>query len=261
MRMKTWVVVAVVIVCLALFVFGRETLSYLAGAREYTGAAVKDRIPAEFEISRLNTMLAKLDSTIENRRSALVDMQLQAEALEREIGKRQQDLSRDRLALEKAAVLLEKKQETYTVGGLTYTYAEVDADARIKAERFRQDADMLATRRDTLAQSSRAITDTRDVLSNAEVERQRLANDIERLEIRAVSLKTTSQITPAHMARTDASLGTAYEDIQQAVQELEHRLTKGERLIEVRRSDSAGIDYARNEHQRSGLESIREVLQ
>jgi len=94
MSTRKWLVVAVVVVGLALFVFGRETLSYLAGAREFTEGAVKERIPTEFEIARIETMLTKLDSVIEKRRSALVDMQLQSEALEKEIQNRRKDLAR-----------------------------------------------------------------------------------------------------------------------------------------------------------------------
>jgi len=261
MRLKTWLVIAAVAVCLGLFVFGRETCSYLAGTREYTKNAVKETMPPQFEVSRLKTMLSKLDCVIEKRRGGLVDMQLQAEALEKEIGNRRGDLVADRVALEKAAALLEDKQETYTIGGVKYAYAEVDADARVKAERFRQDMDMLAARENTLVQFVQAINDTRGVLSNAEVERQRLGNEIERLEIRAASLKTNSQVATERQAGKDTSLGTAYENIQKAVTELEHRLAKGERMIEFKRTGSTGINYAKNDVQQSGLEAIREVLQ
>ena len=44
MRLKTWLIVGSGIVCLAVFVFGREALSYVAGARQYTNAAIKDHI-------------------------------------------------------------------------------------------------------------------------------------------------------------------------------------------------------------------------
>ena len=261
MRLKTWLIVGGIALCLGLFVFGRETFSYLAGARQYTRDAVKNRIPTEIEVARLKSLLTGLDRAIDGRREALVDMQLQAEALEQEIAKRQQDLAADRAALEKAAALLEDRKETYMIGDYSYTYAEVDADARIKAERFQHDTDMLATRQDTLARSSATIIDTRAVLSNAEVERQKLADDIERLEIRAASLKTTGQIAADRQAGTGSSLGSAYEQIQTAVSELERRLTKGERLIDAKRTGSVGIEYAKRKNQQSGLAAIREALQ
>ena len=188
-------------------------------------------------------------------------MQLQAEALERETEARRQSLAADRTGLEKAAALLAENQEAYTIGGLTYTYAEVDADAHIKVKRFKEDTDLVAAREDTRSEFVGAINDTRDVLSNADVERQRLADEIDRLEIRATSLKTTSQIAAERQVGTGVSLGTAYEGIQKAVTELEHRLTKGERLLDAKKTGAVGIDYAKNETAQSGLDAIREVLQ
>lgn len=261
MKLKTWIAVGVVVVCLALFVFGRETFSYFAGAREYTQAAVKNSVPAEFEISRLKAMLSKLDRTIAQRQEALVDMQLQAEGLEKEIRKRQANLVKDRKALEKAADLLEKKQDSYAIGSHAYTYAEVDTDARIKANRFRQDRELLAAREDTLAHFTGTINDSRKVLSDAQVERQRLANDVESLEIRATRLSARAQIEPGKEHGKDQSLGKAYVSIQKGIAELERRLEKGERLFEIKKSGVEGINYAKNTVKKSGLEAIAEVLQ
>ena len=60
MKPKTVVLIGAIIAVLAVFVFGKEAISYLAGAREYTKVAFKDRIPTELEISRLKAMLGSL---------------------------------------------------------------------------------------------------------------------------------------------------------------------------------------------------------
>lgn len=175
MNTKTLIIVGIVILSLALFVFGKEAISYLSGAREYTRDAVKERIPPELQISRQKSMLGKLDKVIEKRRGTSVDMQLQSERLQKEIQRRHKNLAGDRTALEKAAALLEKEQDSYVIGGLTYSYAEVDADARIKAERFRQDQELLAARETTLGRFADAVNDARRIVSDTDVERQGLA--------------------------------------------------------------------------------------
>jgi len=261
MRLKTWLIVGGGVLCLGLLMFGQDAWSYVASARHFTRTVIKDRIPEEVEIARLRTMLSGLDKTIDRRRRTLVDMQLQAESLEKELACRRATLATDRAALDKAANLLDDKQETYTIGGYTYTYAEVDADARIKATKLRQDQDMLAARENTLSRATEAIATTRGVLSNTEVERQKLTDKVDRLEIRAASLRTTTEIATEHKYGKDESLGTAYQRIQKAVTDLDHRLTKGERLIEVKRTGDPGINYARKEDHQSGLDAIQEVLQ
>ena len=261
MRLKTWLIAVAVAVSVGLLVFGREAVSYVAGARDFARDAVKDRMPTEMEVARLKSMLRKVGRTIDSRREALVEMQLEAEASAKEIDGRRHDLSADRTALEKAAALLRDRQGTYAIGGLSYTYEEVDTDARIKAARFRQDRDLLATRQDTLTRFTEAINDSRNVLSNAEVERQKLADEIERLEIRAVGLKTITEIASGPDTGPDTWSGAAFEDIEHAVGDLGRRLTKGERLTEAQRTGSIGVDYARKERQRSGLEAIQEALQ
>ena len=261
MRTKTWLCVSGVVVCLAIFVFGRETLSYLAGARECTGAVVKDMIPVEIEISRLKRMLTGLDGTVAKRRQALVEMQMQNESLEREIAGRCGTLASDRTALEKAKAMLEGGQESYVIGHFTYSHAEVNADARIKAERFRQDNELLAARQRTLAQSAAAINDSRKILSDAEVERQRLANSVQELEIRSGRLATMRQIDSRKKHGADSTLGKAYARVEESIADLERRLTKGERLFEIRKTGVDGINYARNDVHPSGLDALREVLQ
>lgn len=260
MTTKTWLIVGIIIVSLVIFVFGKEAISYLSGSREYTREAVKDRIPPEFEISRLKSMLGKLDGGIEKRREALVEMQLQGESLEKEIGQRRKRLDEDDAILRKVAGMLEKKQDTYEIGGIAYSYAEVDTDAVIKAERFRQDKELLAAREKTLVQFTVAISDNRKILSDAEVERQRLANAVEQLEIRTTQLKTMNQIETGKERGKDQSLGKAYVSIQKAITELEHRLEKGERLFDIKKTGVQGIDYAKNTVRKSGMEAITEVL-
>ncbi|MFC1460982.1 hypothetical protein ACFLQR_00525 [Verrucomicrobiota bacterium] len=264
MNTRTFIIVGIVILCLAVFVFGKEAISYLSGAREYTRAAVKERIPPELEISRLNSMLSRLNKVIDKRKGALVDMQMQAESLEKEIKTRSKRLKEDDALLRKVAKMLAKGQEcknSYVIGGIAYSYAEVDADAKIKAERFRQDRELLAAREETLGHFSEAINDARKVLSDAEVERQGLANQVEGLGIRAERLKTQSQIEAGKDYTGGESLGKAYSSIQRGIADLERRLTKGERLFEIRKTGVAGIDYAQNTVQKSGLEALKEVLQ
>jgi hypothetical protein len=189
-----------------------------------------------------------------------VDTQLQSEALEKELKDRRGRLAKDRLALEKAANLLQEKQEHYAIAGHTYTYAEVDADARIKSGRYEQDRELIAARESTLQECRAAATDAQKILSDAEVERQQLANAIELLDVRASRLSTKTQIETGKEHGKNQSLGKAYMDIQKGIAELEHRLEKGERLFAMRASGAEGIDYAQNEVSRSGLEAITEAL-
>lgn len=260
MTAKTWIIVGIVIACLVVFIFGKETISYFGGARHYANAAVKDNIPPEFEIARLKSMLNRLDSVIEKRRSALVDMQLQAETLEKEIVNRKAKLAAEKAVLQRVAQMLAEKQDSYVIGGITYSFAEVDADAVIKAERFKQDQEMLAIREKTLVQFVPAINESRKMISNAEIERQQLGNAVDQLALRAAQFQTMSRIETGKDASGE-SLGKAYNDIQKAIGELEHRMEKGERILAMKKAGHDGINYADHSKKRTGLEALQEVLQ
>ena len=259
--MKTWIIVGTVVIGLIVFVFGKETVSYLSGARQYTKDVVKERIPTDIEIARLKNMLQRLDRVIEKRRGAMVDMQMQSESLEKEIKNRRKRLKEDDALLRKVARMLEKRQDSYDIGGIKYAYAEVDTDAQIKAERFRQDRELLVARGQTLIQLTVGINDARKVLSDAEVERQKLANAVEHLGIKAERLKTATNLETGKQYCRDQSLGKAYANIQQAISDLSRRLEKGERVFDMKKVSSAGIDYAKNSRKKSGLEALREALQ
>ncbi|MCG2661715.1 MAG: hypothetical protein L6437_15895 [Kiritimatiellae bacterium] len=261
MTAKTLIIVGIVIACLVLFVFGKETMSYFLGARQYANTAIKESIPPEFEIARLKSMLNRLDTVIEKRRSALVEMQLQAEALEKEVENRKARLSNDKALLQRVAQMLAEKHESYVIGGITYSFAEVDADALIKAERFKQDKYLLIIRKKTLVQFGTAINDARKLISDAEVEKQKLANSVEYLAVRAKHFKTISQIDAGKELQSGQALGQSYTALQKAIGELEHKLEKGERLFDIIKTGTIGIDYVKNAPQKSGLDALREALQ
>ena len=260
MTAKTWIIVGIVIVCLVIFIFGKETMSYFHGARQYANTSIKDSIPPEFEIARLKSMLTRLDSIIERRREALVEMQIQAENLEKEVKHRKTRLIEDRSLLARVADILAKKRDTYVIGDLSYSYAEIDADAVIKASRFKQDKDMLTIREETLAEFPVAINEARKTISDGEIERQRLANDVEQLALRAERYKTISQLDAGKDA-AGRTLGKSYADIQKSIAELGLRLEKGERILTNKRAVMPGINYAVISNKKSGLDALREALQ
>ena len=191
--MKLWLVIGAFLIII-LFVFGKETIAYFQGAQQYTNTYIKQRIPTDIEIARLKSMLAGLDAVIDRRREALVEVQIQAENMEKEVERRKARIGEDKILLAKVADMLAEKREAYDIGGIRYTYAEVDADAVIKAERFKQDKDMLTIREETLAEFPVAINEARKMISDGEIERQRLANNVKQLALRAERYKTVSQL-------------------------------------------------------------------
>ena len=261
MKPKSMFIVALVVLGLAVFLFGKEAFSYLSGARRYARDTVKKRIPPELEISRLEAMLDRLDCVIGERRKALVDMQIRAAQLEEELSQRRERIEADKVVLSKAVALLENRQDSYVIGGVTYSHAEVDADARIKAQRFRQDKVLLVARQRTLELLSVAVTDAKKTVSDAEVERQQLANSVQLLTVRLESLTTASQVATDRAHDNGQSLGNAYRRIQQGIADLAHRLDTNERLLAMRKTGTAGIDYPDGSTRQSGLEALREVLQ
>jgi len=56
-------------------------------------------------------------------------------------------------------------------------------------------------------------------------------------------------------------LGQSYTDLQKAIGELEHKLEKGERMFDMKKAGTTGIDYAKKVPQKSGLDALREALQ
>jgi len=208
-------------------------------------------------------MLGRLDHVIEKRRAAMVDMQMQAESLEKEIADRRRRLKQDKTILRKVAGMLEGNQDcknSYVISGIRYSYRELDQDAVLKSRLFRQEKELLLARQETLAQFEEAINTARQVLSDAEIERARLADAVQNLGIRAESLKTATNLETGKQYASNQSLGKGYNDIHQAISDLGRRLEKGERLFDMKKVGTTGIDYAKNVRQQSGLDALREVL-
>ena len=97
MKARSMIVVGVVLVSITAILLGKETVSYLSGARGYAAGQLRERIPTGVEIARLRTMLDSLDRMIAKRREVLVELQLQAEGLENEVLERARRLGEDEI--------------------------------------------------------------------------------------------------------------------------------------------------------------------
>jgi hypothetical protein len=252
-------VVSVVVVVAAVAVLGRESWSYLSAGLDVTRAEVKERIPLNVEIARLRALLSRLDREIYRRRGSLVEMEIRAEELQNELNVRERKLADDESVLRMARNLLKDRRSAYRIGGIEYSWAEVDRDAAIKAERFRQDKELLAEREDTLGEISVAMAQIRQLLSEAEVERMLLGNEVDKLETAAVRIQAQRNVDASVNPVTGRSAGRSYEDIRRGIEELSRRMARSERLLEIDRTALEGIPYAENAS-KSGLEVLEEVI-
>jgi septal ring factor EnvC (AmiA/AmiB activator) len=248
---------------LAVLLFGRDTVSYLAGARQWASRRARDKIPAEVEIARTEWMLGQLDGTIEDRRRALVRTEVEAERLHEDVRQRHERLARDEAVLRRAAELLARPLESYVIAGRTYTRQEVESDAQAKARRLAQDRDLLQARERLLAKVTAAIPVARESIAKAGTDRQLLASQTDSLRLRAEQLATLrTLVTPDPLRAPSSSLAR----VQSTVDKLSLRLEVEERLLAADAAPT-GIDYhadattgtgpSQNPHRRSDIEHPR----
>ncbi len=234
--------------------------SYARGTAVVVEDRVKEAIPPEIEIARIEGMLSDWDSRISRHRQSVTAARMNAEQLDAEIASARRRLREDGEILRSARELLEQDQDSYRIGDITYTRQEVDTDARQKVEAYERNERALRMKEQQLRGLQASVEESANRIRSAGEERDRLRHRLDMLRITADELALKNDLSSS-AARPGVEKGRVAR-LKSAIDELNARLTVRNSLPQTAFPPSSGtsdIDY-RAPNPKSTAELIGDCL-
>lgn len=234
--------------CLAVGAFGLLTTIGFAMNNSYvrTGAhmaeeQLRSTVPTEFEIERLDILVADLDETLAKQRGRLVKQQVDLDYLRSEVGNAEQRVKDLEEEVRAARLLLQDDQQSYSLGGRAYSRERIIAEAHNKAQSLVRARSTAKAKGGTLAALEDALGQADEQIAAASRQRQVYAMRLAELRANAEHVAMRKELV--------TTLGTLPGEIDRgAFQHVEDTFTRIEREIEVqhRLLDGGGEAIARD---------------
>jgi chromosome segregation ATPase len=214
----------------ALYVaFGTSAPSYVRTAFHKARHSVKGSVPITFEIERARQQIADLEPAILDNREELARAEVDVEHLDREIADMRKNLARDQKdmhALRQSLATGDLKLAGHR-SGVSYTAEDVKADLANRFDHYRRVKDLLTTKEETLKLRHQAVLAARKKLAGMDVEKRKLALQLDAIQAKLVAIETTQQKNEFNF--DDSALAKA----KQTVSDLERRLEVKARVAEM----------------------------
>ena len=218
-----------VVVLLSVFVLGWDkAVSYVDGAREHANKELDDKVPMDFEASRVQALIRKENQKILAYEDRVYDLESRRDGSASKIDDAKKQLARETATLQRIKALLDQKQPKYVIGGKNYSLAEVGHDAlqRLKDVKSLQETisfhESLVTDLDTAAKQGRG--------NLAECRKRLVArtSEMERLKARNLNADVRMEISRLANSLADAPLAGSSE-LEKAFQNYDRRVRAKER--------------------------------
>ena len=248
--MKTLIMAVGIVAVLALLVFGGEkTWSYLKGGRQVINEEVDKNSPMPLEAARVKSLVDTEANRILEYEDKVADLQARANSAERTIQDLGQKVESETVLLKKIKGMLELKQEKYNIGGRSYTFAEVNADALARLESVRGMQESIRLQESLLTDLEKAAKTGIGNLAVARKNQMELTNKISQLEARNSNADLKMEVANLTGAVGSSPFSPSSE-LEKSFRNYETRVAQKERRAESRLTMSAGnsgapkIDYS-----------------
>ena len=224
---KKAIIGGVVLLVLAVLIFGTEAVSYVRTSAGYVGDAMHESVPMEFQIERARGMIEDLVPEIRKNLHVIAKEQVEVERLEKQVAEAEARLVKAEEDILRLKNDLATGQEEYTYHGRTYTAEQVRTDLANRFERYKTSEATLASLQEIYDARQRSLEAAREKLDWMLAARRQLQVDVENLEARlkmVAAAETTSDYN-----FDDSKLARAKE----LVSDLRSRLDVAEKLVDA----------------------------
>ena len=220
------------VLLLAVFVFGWErTVSYVDGAREYANTELDDKVPMDLEASRIQVLIRKENEWIISYEDKVADLEGRRDGATRKIDEAKRQLVRQVATLQRVKTLLDQKKARYTIGGDSYSFAEVNNDALKRLKDVKTIQETIAFHESLVRDLDVVVKQGRGNLAECHKKLVELASAMERLEakdanadVRLELAKLANSLSGAPLV-ANSELEKAYRNYQRRVEQKERRAT------------------------------------
>lgn len=218
--------VGALVILPALF-FGKDASSYFRTAKDNMRDAVKQEIPAEFEVTRVKGMVENLVPDIRQCMHVIAEQQVDIEHLQADIVRREDAVADQEKILLSMTKDLDGGQQEIQYASRTYTSDEVKRDLSVRFEKFKVAKDALQRDRKILKAREKALIANQQKLNNMLSAKQDLEVQIVQLEARLKSIQAAETVSELNF--DDSQLAQA----KSAIRELNKSLDVKERMLDV----------------------------
>lgn len=243
--MKRWMIGLVIVSIGVVLVFGAEkTWSYLTAGREAIQDEVGRSAPMGLEATRIRALIQAKNDEILRHEEKVADLQSRAEAAAKTLEETRRKLEAERGLLARIKEMLDSRQDRYTVGGNTYTHAEINADAIARVDACRKLQADIDEQSLALSELRKAVGQGQATAGDARHKLKELAQALNRMEARNANADLRLELAQITAGITATPVGQNSE-LERAVNNYERRVAGKERRASVGLGvgESALINY------------------
>ena len=225
-----------VLAVLCVLVFGaKRTWSYVKGGRAVIVDGVDENMPMPIEIGRAEALIESQGESIFVYEDKVADLEGKANVQRRTIADLEKELAEEKRLLKVIKGRLDAKQETYSIGGHTWSFAQVSNDALARVEKCRKMGERLAFHRSILRDLETGASQGSQNLAEARKQLVDLRHGLEQLKTRETNAAIRAEIAGMANALKGGPFGPKSE-LESVMQNIERRIAGKERRAEARLS-------------------------
>ncbi|NQU24475.1 MAG: hypothetical protein HQ567_24600 [Candidatus Nealsonbacteria bacterium] len=225
-----------IVAVLCVLLFGAErTMSYVKGGRTVLVDGVDENMPMPVEFARAEAEIESQGESIFAYEDKVADLEVRADGLRGTIADLEEELAEEKRLLKVIKGRLDEKQETYTIGGNLWNFAQVNQDALARVEKCRKIDEQLAFHRSILRDLETGASQGNQNLAEARKQLVDLRHGLEQLKTRETNAAIRAEIAGMANALNAGALGPQSE-LENVMHNIERRVASKERRAETRLS-------------------------
>jgi DNA repair exonuclease SbcCD ATPase subunit len=222
---------AVVIIGGALVAWGPLS-SYLRTSGRMAHEAIHDAVPTDFEIERIQTMVADLDQVITTQQARLVEQQVDMEYLEKEVERCHERMRHLHQEVAAARDRLGHEAAVYRIGGCQFSRRQVVDAAKHKAEALVRARELTEAKTATLTTLQDALARAEGQLDAARRQRETYAMRLANLRAQAETVAIRQELA-TNLDDLPRAIDTgAFQEVEAAFQRVEKELAVQNRVLD-----------------------------
>ncbi|GBD36681.1 hypothetical protein HRbin36_01808 [bacterium HR36] len=160
--------------------------SYLKTLFRFSGQAIRENVPLDFEIERLGTLVNDAQKELRQNEQAVARMEVEIEYLQNDVSKVQADVDRAKAELRKLRDYLHQASEsqdgTVIISGKAYTRKEIETDIHRRLQRLEFMEQQLQSKQAFLEKRRQALDQAKNLVEKSRLAVENLAHQQERLK-------------------------------------------------------------------------------
>lgn len=211
----------------AVFLFGRDTGSYVRTGVDYVKNSVQKGVPIEFQIERARRMIEELTPEVRKNMHLIAKEEVEIQRLQERIASAEANLAKEKQEIIRLKEDLAQARASYCYAGRTYSAEEVQTDLARRFERYKISDATLASLRQIHEARTKGLQAARQRLEGLLAARRQLMVEVENLEAQRQMIDAAK--TTSNYVFDESKLG----QVKELIHQLRTQLDTEAKLVEA----------------------------